>query len=97
MKNKNTLSILIPSLIFVIAWIIFSIHHSIVTPTIFEPLTTQIIQISSNFDTNTIASLKKRQNVTPNYQLSAPVQNIVIPATGSATTPTPTPTPTPRA
>jgi hypothetical protein len=86
------LAILIPSLIFVIAWIVFSILHNIATSTIAEPLNTQIIQIAPSFDANTIAILKKRQNVTPSYQITVPIENVVIPATKSAATPTPTPT-----
>jgi hypothetical protein len=92
MKKNDVLVILIPSFIFALAWIGFSLIHNIATSTISETLDTQISPISPNFDTNTIADIKKRTNVVPIYQITIPIQNIVIPATPSATTPTPTPT-----
>lgn len=91
MKKNDILVILIPSFIFALAWIGFSILHSIATSTISETLNTQIAPISPSFDTNTIAALKKRTNVVPIYQITVPIQNIVIPATSSAAIPTPTP------
>ena len=90
MKKNDILMILIPSFIFVLAWIGFSLIHSIATSTISETLNTQITTISPSFDTNTIAALKQRTNVAPIYQISVPIENIVIPATPSAATPTPT-------
>lgn len=93
MKKNDILSILIPLFIFVIAWIVFSVHHSIVTSTISQTLNMQISPISPSFDTNTVAALKNRQNVTPIYDLTVPAGSIVTPATPSAqVTPTPTPT-----
>src|ERR1035437_5922057 len=90
MKRNDILIILIPSFVFVLAWIGFSLLHNIATSTISETLNTQIAPISPNFDTDIIASLKQRKNVAPIYQLTVPIQNIVIPVTPS-TTPTPTP------
>jgi hypothetical protein len=92
MKKNDILMILIPSFIFVFAWIGFSLLHNIATSTISETLGMQIAPISPGFDTNTIASLKNRKNVVPIYQITVPIQNIVIPASPSAATPTPTPT-----
>ena len=91
MKKNDILMILIPSFIFVLAWIGFSLLHSIATSTISETLDMQIAPISPDFDTNTITGLKQRKNVVPIYQITVPIQNIVIPATPSAATPTPTP------
>jgi len=91
MKKNDILMILVPSLIFVLAWIGFSLLHSIATSTISETLNTQITPISPEFDTNTIAVLKQRANVAPIYQITVPIQNIVIPASPSAAIPTPTP------
>jgi len=86
MKRKDILSILIPSFIFVIAWIILSIHHNVVTSTISEQLNMQITAISPSFDTSVITSLTQRQNILPTYGL-------VTPSTQSAIiTPIPTPT-----
>jgi len=93
MKRKDILSILIPSFIFVIVWVILSIHHNIATSTISEAISMQITPISPIFDTSVITSLKTRQNIMPTYENIIPVENIVIPSTSSATiTPIPTPT-----
>lgn len=91
MKKNDVLMILIPSLIFVLAWIGFSLIHNIATSTISETLNTQITAISPSFNTAIIDNLKQRKNVVPIYQITVPVQNIVIPATPSAAIPTPTP------
>lgn len=91
MKKNDILMILVPSLIFVLAWIGFSLLHSVATSTISETLDTQIAPISPEFDTNTIAELKQRKNVAPIYQITVPIQDIVIPASPSAAIPTPTP------
>ena len=93
MKKNDILQILIPLFIFVLAWIVFSVHHNIVTSTISQTLNVQISPISPSFDTTTVAALRNRQNVTPIYEMNIPVENIVIPATSSAQViPTPTPT-----
>jgi hypothetical protein len=92
MKRKDVLSILVPSFIFVLAWIILSIHHNVVTSTISDQVNIQIAAISPTFDTSAITSLKQRQNIIPTYESNIPVQNIVVPATPSAIiTPIPTP------
>jgi len=82
MKKNDILIILIPSFIFVLVWIGFSIYHSIVASTISETVNMQISPISPNFDTKTIDSLKGRQNVLPVYDAGVTVE-----------TPTPSPTP----
>jgi hypothetical protein len=84
MKRKDILLILIPSFIFVLAWIGFSIYHNIVTSTISEPLSVQITPITPNFDTSVIDNLKNREKVSPIYQLSVPSQNGAPPASSSA-------------
>lgn len=71
MKRNDILSILIPSFIFVVAWIGFSLYHNIASSTISEVLNIQIAPISPDFDSVTINGLKTRQNVTPIYQLKA--------------------------
>ena len=82
---------LIPLSIFVLAWIVFSVYHSVVTSTISQTLNTQISSISPGFDTKVVNELKTRQNVTPIYEINVPIQNIVIPASPSAeAVPTPT-------
>jgi hypothetical protein len=95
MKRKDILAILIPSFIFVIAWIILSVHHNIATSTISESVNVQIAPISSTFNTDIITALKTRQNITPSYEINIPVQNIVIPSASPTAIITLTPTPTP--
>ncbi|HYM64919.1 MAG TPA: hypothetical protein VES68_00315 [Candidatus Sulfotelmatobacter sp.] len=75
MKRKDILVILIPTFIFVILWIIFSIHHAINTPTITEATDIQITSISPNFDTKTLDSLKKRTSVSPIYEIPGGTNN----------------------
>ena len=85
MKKNDILIILVPTFIFVIVWIGFSIYHSIMTSTISEAVNIQISPINPNFDTKTIESLKNRQNVLPIYEADVKVK-----------TPTPSPSPTPE-
>ena len=84
MKKNDILLILIPSFIFVLAWIGFSIYHNVVTSTISEPLSIEITPITPTFDTSIIDGLKNREKVSPIYELSIPVQNVAIPASPSA-------------
>jgi len=84
MKKNDILLILIPSFIFVLTWIGFSIYHNVVTSTISEPLSIQIEPITPTLDTITIDSLKNREKVSPIYELSVPVENVTIPASSSA-------------
>jgi hypothetical protein len=91
MKKNQILIILIPSFIFVFAWIGFSIYHNIITSTISTPLSMQITPITPSFDTDTIDALKKRANVIPVYEISTLVQNGNVSASPSANTVTTAP------
>jgi hypothetical protein len=71
MKKNDILLILIPSFIFALAWIGFSIYHSVVTSTISSSLDEQITPINPTFDTNTINALKNREISSPLYSLGA--------------------------
>jgi len=84
MKKNDILLILIPSFIFVLTWIGFSIYHNVITSTISEPLSMAITPITPTFDTGIITGLKSRQNVIPIYELNATAQNTTIPASPSA-------------
>ncbi len=86
-KRNEILIILISLFIFSFIWIGFSIYHSSVKSTIPEVVDLQLTQIDPNFDTQTIANLKKRQSVTPIYQLGTQGQNVTIPSSPSATFP----------
>lgn len=87
MKKKDILVLLIPTFIFIFAWIGFSIYHSSVKSTISEELNMQITPISPDFDSKTIDKLKKRQNVTPIYQASESAKNSPIIPTPIVTLP----------
>lgn len=100
MKRKDVLLLLIPSLIFVLAWMSFSIYHSFINSTISEALNVQILPINPTFDTKTISSLKQRTHVNPIYEVNPsliisptlePTQNETA---SSAATPTPKVSPT---
>lgn len=75
MKRKDLLIILVPSFIFAILWIVFSINHAINTPTITDSENMQISPISPNFDYKIIDSLKKRGVITPIYEISGATKN----------------------
>ncbi len=79
MKQRDIITLLIPSFLLILAWIIFSIYHSSVASTITPVVDIQISPISPTFDLNAVSKLKQRQKVTPIYETQAP--------------PTPTPTP----
>lgn len=85
MKRKDILIILIPTFIFALLWIIFSIHHAANTPTITENTSVQISPISPTFDTKTIDALKKREVVTPLYEIPGAKNSL------PSSLPTPTP------
>lgn len=84
MKRKDIIFLLIPMLVIVILWVIFSIYHSYITSTIPTNLNMQILSISPNFDLKTIEAIKTRRVVTPIYDLGSQPESLV--------TPTPTPT-----
>lgn len=79
MKKNDILILLIPSMLIVILWVVFSIYHNFVTSTIPENLNTQILSISPNFDLKTIESLKSRNVVDPIYQLTATNESSIEP------------------
>lgn len=99
MKRKDILLILVPSFIFVLAWMGFSIYHGFINSTISEALNIQIIPINPTFDTATISKLKNRTHVNPIYEINpsliiTPTPGVIVDdqsASKSATTPTPTP------
>ncbi len=88
MKKNDILLILVPSFIFALAWIGFSVYHSFVSSTISESLNEQIIPIRPDFDTKTINAIKQRESITPVYQLE-PSSIAQIASRSSTVTPTP--------
>ena len=71
MKQRDIITLLIPSFILILAWIIFGIYHSSVASTITPVVDIQISPINPTFDTDAISKLKQRQKVTPIYELPA--------------------------
>lgn len=70
MKRKDVLLILVPSFIFVLLWMSFSIYHSFINSTISEVLNIQILPINPSFDTQTISALKNRTHVDAIYEIN---------------------------
>jgi hypothetical protein len=81
MKKNDLLIILIPTLLCVLAWIVFNIYHSAVTPTISEEQTSQVSPISPDFDTNTILKLKNRNFIEINLQNNGTTTITIKPTT----------------
>lgn len=71
MKQRDIITLLVPSFILIVAWIIFSIYHNSVASTITPVVNIQISPITPTFDMNAISKLKQRQTVTPIYETSA--------------------------
>lgn len=76
MKRKDILLLLVPSFIFVLAWMGFSIYHSFINSTIPEVLNIQILPISPSFDTTIISSLKNRTRVNPIYEINPSIVSL---------------------
>jgi len=79
MKRKDILTILIPSFIFALAWIGFSVYHSFITSTIPESVNMQISPITPDFDTKTIADIKTRKIITPITEIQATANTEITP------------------
>lgn len=81
MKRNNTLLLIIPSIFFVLFWIVFSLYHQYRLSTSSQTIDVQVLEISPMFDMDTISNLKQRLQITPLYEFST-------------TTVTPSPMPT---
>lgn len=92
LKKREIIFILGSTFIVVVAWVLFSIYHSIVTSTIPDALSITIAPIGKSFDVVTIENLKSRQRIIPISQSDILLQQQ---ATQQATLqPTVQPTPT---
>ncbi|MDO8620956.1 MAG: hypothetical protein Q7R31_01610 [Candidatus Levybacteria bacterium] len=69
MKQKDIILILTLTSIIVISWIAFSVYHNLATSTISQVQSVDIKSINPTFDTKTIDKLKKRDRVSPIYEL----------------------------
>lgn len=68
MRQKDIIFILVPIVIFVIAWIVFNTYHSAVRSTISEAQESKLVPISPDFDTKTVLEIKARKRVEPLYR-----------------------------
>ena len=69
MKQKDILIILVLLFVFVVVWIGGSIYHNIASSTISETTNRDISPITPTFDVKTINKLKKRQAISPSFEL----------------------------
>lgn len=69
MKQKDVLIIIIPLFIFTLAWIGGGIYHNAVSSTISETTSKDISPIEPVFDTKAIDKLKRKQKITPSFEL----------------------------
>lgn len=81
--------IIVPTLIFVILWVIFSIYHNFVSSTIPETVKVQINPINPSFDTKTIDQIKNREKIDVIEEIKP-----ILATPSSKITPQPTPTKT---
>ncbi len=70
MKRRDILTLLVPSLIIVILWVIFSVYHNFIGSTIPTSVNDQISAITPSFDIKTIEAIKGRDTVNPIYVAS---------------------------
>ncbi len=94
MKRKDILMILVPSVIFVILWIIFGVFHNLRTSTVSQTLDSQISPISPIFDMATLDKLKARTQINPVFE-NASASAVITPTPVPQLTPTPIASPTP--
>jgi|GEM_PF-2441777 len=73
--QKSLLYIIIPSFILIVIWIIANIYNHAAMTTITSDQAISIQPISDSFDTEVLASLRKRKMVTPDSQaeISSPI------------------------
>ena len=87
MKQKDLLFVAISFFILILIYIGFSIFHNSAVSTISESTNMQISPIAPSFDDKTISDLKKRNNISPTYQL-APSQFVLTPSPTASSTAT---------
>lgn len=89
MKQKEILFVIVSFFILIVIYVAFSVYHNSVTSNIPENLNIQVLPISPTFDEKAISDLKKRNNVTPVFQVGlstpTPAPTIIPISTQSAT------------
>lgn len=79
MKQKDLLFVAVSFFILILIYFGFNIYHNLAVSTISEDTNIQISPIAPSFDDKTISELKKRNNVSPAYQLT-PSQTTLVPS-----------------
>lgn len=69
MKQKQQFVIIFLLFILVLVWVVANIYHNLNKSTISENTSQEITPIDSTFDTQTIDRLKKREKITPAFEL----------------------------
>lgn len=85
MKQKDLLFILASSSLLTVIWIGLSIYSSAITSTISDTLGIQIMPIEPTFDRAAIESMKKRDRVSPSFELR--IQTTITPTPVSISQP----------
>lgn len=105
MKRKDIIFLTTATLALVLSWMLFNIYHASVSSTITPVQNIQIKPINPTFDTKIVEKLKKREKVSPIFevekgaqeQISTPSVILSSPNISSpSATPTPNTTPIPN-
>jgi len=96
-KQNQILYLLTLTFFVVVAWIVFSVYHNIVTSTISPTIGREITPIPPDFNTHLIGTLKNRQGVIPLYNFVATQSSSHISTSSAQITPAiPTPVLSPQ-
>lgn len=69
-QQKNLLYILIPSGFVMLVWLILGIYNKSISSTITKPQSLLITPISSTFESGVLTDLKKRNTISPDFDLT---------------------------
>jgi len=82
MKQRDFVIILIPLFILTVLWVIFNVYHNLVTSTIEDPLSYQIVAIEGKFDNDSLIDILGRKRVIPTYEIE---ENLILEISSSDT------------
>lgn len=85
MKQKDLLFVAISFFILILIYLGFNIYHNSAVSTISESTNIQISPIAPSFDDKTISDLKKRNNISPTYQVTPSQSTLTPPPTATST------------
>ncbi len=95
MKHNDIFYILASGSLLIFVWIAFNIYHNAITSTIPATTVEQIAPIPATFDIQTLEKLKKREAVSPVFEIR--ISPIPTSSTAATTIPSVSPTATPSA